>query len=485
MHVTLAVIAALLTPTLQGGLPLLRGPLQEEKKEKPQEPEKKTHEVIRGNLVPSLDLKGTFEPSTSHEVKLKFDAYSGSLEILEVVKLGARVKKGDILLLIDPKPLVKAITASENELRVARASLEKTEADYEAEKQADAIALRHSEDSLAYSKKALQLFEEVNGKQMLKMNEMMVKFREDSVKDTEEELKQLLAMYKSEELTNATAEIVVKRTKRSLERSRIYLEMAREDAKITREVSFPRIRKNYLYSVEEATHALDGLRRAQTLGAIKRDAARVRARTSLKDQEKKLEELKRDLKKFTVRASMAGRIFYGPFQGGTWPNAVQLKKKLRVGEKASANQPLLTISGVAGRLLLRVNEKDYFDVKAGQSVTIKPGALPGTTLKGKVTSRDIVSLSGAVFQVHIALDKPRKSLLPGMKAKLTITGEELKDVLIVPTKAITIEEATKGTVTLLKDGEEEKREVTLGKSDGDNTVIRKGLEPGDRVVLPE
>ena len=75
------------------------------------------------------------------------------------------------------------IAAAENSLRVSRASLEKVEADYEAEIAADALALRQTEDLLAYAEKALQLFDEVTGKQMLKMNRMTVQFREDSVRD--------------------------------------------------------------------------------------------------------------------------------------------------------------------------------------------------------------------------------------------------------------------------------------------------------------
>ena len=40
-------------------------------------------------------------------------------------------------------------------------------------------------------------------------------------------------------------------------------------------------------------------------------------------------------------------------------------------------------------------------------------------------------------------------------------------------------------VNVSKDGKTAPREVTLGKSDGKNTQIKSGLEPGEKVTIPK
>ena len=78
-------------------------------------------------------------------------------------------------------------------------------------------------------------------------------------------MEQLEAMYKSEELTNATAEIVVRRARRSLKRSRIYLKMTIEDVRITKETRHPQRRRRYVREVDDARRSIRSLKASQAL----------------------------------------------------------------------------------------------------------------------------------------------------------------------------------------------------------------------------
>jgi Membrane-fusion protein len=70
-----------------------------------------------------------------------------------------------------------------------------------------------------------------------------------------------------------------------------------------------------------------------------------------------------------------------------------------------------------------------------------------------------------------------------MSAEAEIVVEKMKNVLLVPRRAVA-ERRGRAFVRVLKpDGRVEPVPVTLGPSDGVNQVVLKGLTEGERVVL--
>ena len=71
----------------------------------------------------------------------------------------------------------------------------------------------------------------------------------------------------------------------------------------------------------------------------------------------------------------------------------------------------------------------------------------------------------------------------GMSATATITAQEVDNVLLVPTKAISGSSSTNPTVTVMVNGTPEVRSVKLGASNDTSTEIVSGLNAGDVVVV--
>ena len=71
-----------------------------------------------------------------------------------------------------------------------------------------------------------------------------------------------------------------------------------------------------------------------------------------------------------------------------------------------------------------------------------------------------------------------------MKAKATLKGRELKDVVLVPVAAVK-KEGDKGTVKVMKDGKSADREIKTGFSDGKLIHVREGLKEGEAVAVPK
>jgi multidrug resistance efflux pump len=456
-------------------------------KEKPGEEAEETVAARKGSLTPLFELEAVYEAVDSAEFKVKLDAYQGELTILKIVPAGEIVKKGDLLLSIDRATIDKQIAALENDLRVARAAHEKQQADLVIGARTDALTLMQAQTQVKDAEASLKSYEEVDGKHMVQAVELNVKYMEDSLHDQGEELAQLEKMYKSEELTNATSEIVVRRARRNLERTKTSLEMGRIEAANVKNVRFPQQRQNLAHAVEVAKNALDGINASRTLSRIQREAEAQKAKTALAQLEEQAAKLKHDHEGFALHAPFDGRVYYGQFQHGVWATGDQLAPMLVPGEKVQAGQVLLTVCGPRTRARADLAEADYFDVASGLEATVTPAAAPETRTEGTVRSKSPVAAMkgpGASFELRIEFKEPPVDLLPGMKGKATIKGKELKDVVLVPSHAVAAQ-GGKCTLTVFKDGKSAPRDVTVGKSDGKMTQIKTGLEAGEKVAVPK
>lgn len=452
-------------------------------KPKPVDEAEETVAARKGNLTPLFELEAFYEPLESAELKLKLEAYQGELTVLKAVAAGEPVKKGDVVLSLDKAGIEKQIASLENDLRVSRAAHDKAQADLVIGAKGDALALLQAQTAVRDAEAALKSFEEVDGKHMVQQVELNVKFMEDALHDQTEELAQLEKMYKSEELTNATSEIVVRRARRNLDRIRTALEMGRAEAANVKAVRFPQQRHTFAHAIEVARNSLEGLKALQTLSKVQREVEAAKSKISLAQLEEQEAKLKRDLAQFTWHAPIDGRVFYGQFQHGAWTTAEQVAPMLAAGEKVQAGQVLITLCGARIRARADLAETDYFDVGPGLEATVAPAAAPDAKAEGTIRAKSTVAAQKG-FEVRIEFKEPPHDLLPGMKGKATVRGKELTDVVLVPSSAVAAQ-AGKATLTVSKDGKSAPREVTVGKSDGKMTQIKTGLEPGEKVSIPK
>lgn len=132
-----------------------------------------------------------------------------------------------------------------------------------------------------------------------------------------------------------------------------------------------------------------------------------------------------------------------------------------------------------------IDEIDISRVKLGQEAIIVLDALPDKKVEGKVT---FISPTGEVwedevsYKISITLENPDEELKDGMSASTEIITNRRDNVLLIPNRAIqgSLENSWVEVVT---DDETEKRQVTLGLSDGIYTEVLSGLKEGEKVVL--
>lgn len=443
------------------------------------QPGKETNVVKKGTIRPHIDAEGYFEPVDPLEVRFRPDAYVGDLKIVAVLAHGASVKKDDVLLRIDDDTIKNQIDAAKTDLENAKAALTKAQADVELGEQGDQIALKMAEKELANAKGALKWFDDVDGKQMITTAEMQTKTAKGAVEDQQDELDQLKKMYKSEELTNATADIVVKRALRNLDLTRITESMAEERETKTRKFDFERERTKLLFAIDQQTNSFSQLQASQAQSKVTRKTALDTATAGLDRAQKKVNDLNKDLASFTVKAPSDGVVYYGQLVNGAWQNSGP--KALRIDDRVSSGQVVMTFF-VPGKLRVQaeIRESQLHWVSPGDKARIVPASNAQATTEG--TCGAIIPVTsggdhGASFSMPVEPEKVDPQVAPGEKTSVQIDLSEVKDVLIAPIAAVQHGRAH------VKSGDEETwKDVATGMWDEKNIEIKSGLKEGDELA---
>jgi HlyD family secretion protein len=133
------------------------------------------------------------------------------------------------------------------------------------------------------------------------------------------------------------------------------------------------------------------------------------------------------------------------------------------------------------KLVVPLSESEVGSVKAGQPATVTVEALKSAKLAAHVSEVAALSTSnsGVVsYDVTFQLDQLETGLKPGMSATAEVVVSQAEGVN-VPTSAI-----TGGSVTVIHDGKQQRREVTTGLAGDSATIVLSGLKAGEEVALP-
>ena len=87
------------------------------------------------------------------------------------------------------------------------------------------------------------------------------------------------------------------------------------------------------------------------------------------------------------------------------------------------------------------------------------------------------------FSVRAEMSNPEHVLLPGQFTKVKLLLDVRENATVVPQKALIIEKGGAYIYVMRKDSTAEKRFIELGPEFGNNTVVERGLTPGENIVV--
>ncbi|NLI91770.1 MAG: efflux RND transporter periplasmic adaptor subunit [Peptococcaceae bacterium] len=198
----------------------------------------------------------------------------------------------------------------------------------------------------------------------------------------------------------------------------------------------------------------------------------------------KIQEAQSNLRK--AEDSLSDTVLKSPING----TIVQINGK--VGELVSSSnndsgKPFAIVSEDQVKVVAKVLEQDIGEVSIGQKVEVVTEAFPNEKFGGKVTKIAYLPTTDSngivAYLVEVQLDQPKENLRNGMTCTVSFILKEVKDVILIPNKAVSIVDGKQVVQMLSEKGDVAKREVKAGFTDGSNVEIKEGLQAGDIVLL--
>lgn len=367
----------------------------------------------------SIQANGVFEAIQATSVSANTDELN-ALEIEKIVPHGARVKQGQVIVWFKTETLDKKISKAQTDLTLARLTLDEAEIDHSIAMATNKLDLASAERTFAAARQAHDNYVRVDHDRSIASAQFSLKSSEASLQNAMEELKQLEQMYKEDELTEESEEIVLKRAKRAVESAQFRLEGTRTATDRSLRQSIPRAARaaddtfaRAELAWKKSRHALDAARRRAEIEI-------VRKREDFSKQEKALATMQKERKGLVIKAPHDGILYHGTLTRGRMSEKASTLSK---GSAVTGNQKLATIVNPS-RQQIRVDltEANRASVRVGRICQIKSTAY-GLTFKGKLTAVADIPYANNRFDAVVSVEGDASKVAPGTSASLSISGE--------------------------------------------------------------
>jgi HlyD family secretion protein len=392
-----------LTPLLGlatlAGLPLLASPTFQEPE---QEPAPEVEIVALGS--------GTVVPAAGKQLMPWPNAYSGQMILLELAEHGSWVEKGQPLARLDRRGLERQLHDAELGVESAKSELEMARARAKMQRESTEWGLHRKELAVERAHQELQEWQEFELGQAEAQKMLSAMYREHGLEDALDELRQLEAMYSDDELTDATEEIVLKRQRRNLERSRISAKLQEAQAEHSAAIQWERTGMQREMAVREAEMEMEHAEQNARMSMHGSERGLASSERSLRDAQQRLKDLRADAKQLELRAPERGMLLHGSLE-----DAGSIRH--RMGGQLSARQVAFTVYQPGSyELQMKLSASDKGKVSNGQNVSV---AVDGSELK--LTGRLMVEAfpGPGGYAARVVLDGEQAQLVPGATASVS------------------------------------------------------------------
>lgn len=375
--------------------------------------------AVKPTAKAPVKVTGVFEPVDGHELAAGTEQVN-SLVIKKIVPHGTSVKKGQAIVWFETEAVDQQVSDAENALRLAELTQQEAAFDYQQflaiQKLDREVAVRTKRDA----QRAYDNFVKVDRDRNVETTEFNLKSSRGSLENALEELRQLEKMYKEDELTEESEEIVLKRAKRSVESAQFRLKSSEITAQRALTQGIPGEQETQDDTLARALLTYDKAIRSLELARQRRDIEVAKGKKAFAKQQADMQELRADRQRLVLRAPADGIVYHGKLTRG------------KLGEKPSAlaadvtvtsKQVLVTIVNPAN-MQVRVDlpENLLQRVQVGSVGVAKPKAFPDRKIPVTVKSVSQVPLSNGkhdcVFRVKLGKQQP--AVMPGMSCEVEL-----------------------------------------------------------------
>ncbi len=344
--------------------------------------------------APPVSINGVFESPKAAELKVSGEQIK-SWVIEKIVPHGTTVEAQQNVVWFKTDAIDKQIRDAEIELKLAELADQEAAFKYEQFLQTQKLDRAAVDRARQKAREDYDHYLKVDRDYQLKSANFNLKFSEYALENVQEELNQLEKMYRQDELTEESEEIVLKRAQRDVENAQFRLEGALNQHARNIKETLPRNEVEQAERFKRAEMAYEAAMLDLELARKRRDLEQKKQQLKFKEQQENLDKLRTERKNLVLRAPVAGLVLHGALNRGAQP---ERQSPLEPGKALTADQVAATVvPNKPLHIRLSVNEAELRHVQPGTKVKIVPNILPHDTLTGTVHSVSPVPYSGTKF----------------------------------------------------------------------------------------
>ncbi|MBK7643369.1 MAG: hypothetical protein IPJ19_09995 [Planctomycetes bacterium] len=319
-----------------------------------------------------LEKTGTFVPSGAAALSIWPEQYSGALLVLDAKPAGTAVAQGDVIATLDTRAIDEELHKAELEAQSASVRHQGVLEHDRIDESAARSALDLARAALERTRRSLEGWQRSELAFQKRGDEIQKRQEQARVEDETDELDQLEKMYKADALVDATEDIVLKRSRRSLELTKTSTQLSRDRSSYREALELALQTEQKEEQARTQAEALERLVQQQAIDARARADAQRRSAEALRDQQEKLAKLRRDREMLALRAPRAGVLLHGSakdYRPGRTP------PRYERGSMLAFRQDLFLVADPAPSVLaLDLAEAELAQLAEGAKLVVSAGS---------------------------------------------------------------------------------------------------------------
>jgi HlyD family secretion protein len=405
----------------------------------------------------------------------------GRTTITEIVKEGAYVRTGEVLVKLDSASIRQQIDDITLELERAEASVSNAREMLAIQESNNAAELEGASVALLQTELDFKKYVEGTHPQEEKTATTKLDMARINLQNKLDDLQQSKSLFTRGFVTAAD----VKKADLAVTEARNSVQEAETALRVLRDYNHQADLAAKKNAVAQAKSKLERVRRQNESMIVQKTADLNSAIQQLQLRKRKLESLQEQLAACTLTAPTDGMVVYSN-------NPDRNESVIQEGAEVRERQPILRLPDVSTmKAVLKLNEAQANRVQVGMNASLEiTGVLQPLT--GTVSKVSIVPVSGnrwmnpdsKDYPAEILLDYTPSNLKPSTSVRSTITIKSLGSVLAVPLEAI-YSAGSQAYVFVDEVGKPVPREVKLGESSLTHVEVRSGLSEDEMVLRLE
>lgn len=161
------------------------------------------------------------------------------------------------------------------------------------------------------------------------------------------------------------------------------------------------------------------------------------------------------------------------------------EREADVGEFVTPQRKVSTLVSIKNVVVkVGIIEKQVDKISPGQKILVTVDAYPGNIFEGSIESiSPIIGGEGKTFEITAKIPNRDSLLLPGMFARTRVITYEADDAISVPSDSLVKSQTGFQIFVINKENKAEARDVQIGYSSTENTIIQSGLNPGEIIIV--